>query len=235
LAERLFLLAACVDRGLRGIIFQVIRLFQFCLLIRRPQEAKNPLDQKQDGQAASRVGLQGLKAFMATGARTEAASRRPPGRRRVCVLNGPNLNLLGVREPQIYGTATLADIRHQCEAKASQAGLDLAFHQSNHEGELVDLIHAARDNADAIVFNPAGYSFTSVAILDALRIFERPIVEVHISNIHRRDKLHRHSIISTVATAVICGLGPQGYVAALDAIAAMPASSFSASTPPAGK
>jgi 3-dehydroquinate dehydratase-2 len=149
-------------------------------------------------------------------------------KRRVHVLNGPNLNMLGIREPHIYGTATLSDVKEQCERRAAAADIDLSFFQSNHEGELVELIQNARTEADAIVFNPAGYSFTSIAILDALKIFEGPIIEVHISNIHRRDKLHRHSIMSTAATGVICGLGLQGYVAAIDAIASMPAERFAA-------
>ena len=142
--------------------------------------------------------------------------------KRVMILNGPNLNLLGVREPHIYGTTTLDQIRTSCEAQAGSLGLTLAFYQSNHEGVLVDLVQSARQEADAIIINPAGYSFTSVAIMDALKAFEGPIVELHISNIHARDKYHRHSILSSVATAVICGLGPYGYVAALLAVAQMP-------------
>jgi 3-dehydroquinate dehydratase-2 len=148
--------------------------------------------------------------------------------RRVKILNGPNLNLLGVREPHIYGTTTLDDIRKACEQRAKATGLALSFHQSNHEGELVDLIQAARQDADAIIMNPAAYSFTSVAILDALKTFEGPMIEVHISNIHARDEHHRHSILSHAMTAVICGLGMQGYLAAMDAIAAMPAERFAA-------
>ena len=130
--------------------------------------------------------------------------------RRIKVLNGPNLNLLGVREPEIYGTTTLEQIKRNCDSHAATVGVSVAFFQSNHEGELVDLIQSARTDADAVVINPAGYSFTSVAILDALKAFDGPIFEVHISNIHRRDKYHRHSIISTAATGVICGLGPYG-------------------------
>ena len=141
--------------------------------------------------------------------------------KRLMILNGPNLNLLGVREPHIYGTTTLAQIRENCEKAAAQLGLALAFHQSNHEGELVDLIQSARQSADAIIINPAGYSFTSIAILDAIKTFEGPVLEVHISNIHARDEYHRHSKISSVATAVICGLGPYGYIAAIGAIAQM--------------
>ena len=141
--------------------------------------------------------------------------------KRVMILNGPNLNLLGVREPHIYGTTTLAQIKQACEREATKLGLALSFHQSNHEGELVDLIQSARQSADAIIINPAAYSFTSIAIIDAIKTFEGPVLEVHISNIHARDELHRHSKISSVATAVICGLGPYGYIAAMDAIAQM--------------
>ena len=136
---------------------------------------------------------------------------------RLMILNGPNLNLLGVREPHIYGSTTLAAIKASCEAFAKSAGAQLSFHQSNHEGALVDLIQAAREEADAIIINPAGYSFTSVAMFDALKIFEGPIIEVHISNIHARDELHRHSKLSSAVKAVICGLGPYGYIVALQA------------------
>ena len=142
--------------------------------------------------------------------------------KRVMILNGPNLNLLGVREPHIYGTTTLEEIRQNCEREAEKLGLTIAFHQSNHEGELVDLIQSARKEADAIVINPAAYSFTSVAMVDAIKAFDGPVLEVHISNIHARDELHRHSKISHAARAVICGLGPYGYVAALRALAEMP-------------
>jgi 3-dehydroquinate dehydratase-2 len=138
------------------------------------------------------------------------------------ILNGPNLNLLGVREPHIYGTTTLAQIRDNCEQEAKKLGLTLAFHQSNHEGELVDLIQKARQDADAIIINPAAYSFTSIAMVDAIKAFEGPVMEVHISNIHARDEYHRHSKISHAASAVICGLGPYGYVAAMRALAEMP-------------
>ncbi|WP_439358898.1 type II 3-dehydroquinate dehydratase [Bradyrhizobium sp. DASA03007] len=141
--------------------------------------------------------------------------------KRVMILNGPNLNLLGVREPHIYGTTTLAQINASCEAAAAELGLKLTFHQSNHEGVLVDWIQSARQDAEAIIINPAGFSFTSVAIMDAIKIFEGPVLEVHISNIHARDEYHRHSKISFVATGVICGLGPYGYIAALQAIANM--------------
>jgi 3-dehydroquinate dehydratase-2 len=136
---------------------------------------------------------------------------------RLTILNGPNLNPLGIREPHIYGTTTLADIEASCIAFAVDLGASIAFHQSNHEGVLVDLIHEARRAADAIIINPAGYSFTSVALLDALKAFDKPIIEVHISNIHTRDELHRHSILSAAATAVICGMGPYGYIVAMQA------------------
>jgi 3-dehydroquinate dehydratase II len=142
--------------------------------------------------------------------------------KRVMILNGPNLNLLGVREPHIYGTTTLAEIMANCEREAAMLGLTMTFHQSNYEGELVDLIQSARESADAIIINPAGYSFTSIAMVDAIKAFDGVVLEVHISNIHARDEHHRHSKISHAATGVICGLGPYGYVAALRALAEMP-------------
>ena len=140
---------------------------------------------------------------------------------RIMVLNGPSLNLLGVREPHIYGTTTLAAIEAACRELAAAIGATLAFHQTNHEGQLIDWIHAARADADAIVINPAAFSFTSIAILDALKAFDGPVIELHISNIHARDIHHRHSKISSVAKAVICGLGPYGYLIALQAAAQM--------------
>jgi 3-dehydroquinate dehydratase-2 len=136
---------------------------------------------------------------------------------RLTVLNGPNLNLLGVREPHIYGSTTLDSIRRSCEEFATFADAKLSFHQSNHEGELVELIQYARDDADAIIINPAAYSFTSIAMFDALKIFEGPIVEVHISNIHARDEMHRHSKLSAAVRAVICGMGPYGYIVGMQA------------------
>ena len=136
---------------------------------------------------------------------------------RLTILNGPNLNLLGTREPHIYGSTTLDAVKSSCEAFAAFTGASLSFHQSNHEGELVDLIQAARKQADALIFNPAGYSFTSVALFDALKTFEGPIFEVHISNIHARDEMHRHSKLSAAVKGVICGLGPYGYIVAMQA------------------
>ena len=136
---------------------------------------------------------------------------------RITIINGPNLNLLGVREPHIYGSTTLDAIKTSCAEFATFAGAELAFHQSNHEGELVDLIQAARTAADALIINPAAYSFTSIAIYDALKVFDGPIFEVHISNIHARDELHRHSKLSSAVKAVIAGLGPYGYIVAMQA------------------
>ena len=142
--------------------------------------------------------------------------------KRVMILNGPNLNLLGVREPHIYGTTTLAQIKEACEKEATKLGVTISFHQSNHEGVLVDLIQSARQDADGIIINPAAYSFTSIAMVDAIKAFEGPVMEVHISNIHARDEYHRHSKIYHAATGVICGLGPYGYIAAMRALAEMP-------------
>ena len=140
---------------------------------------------------------------------------------RIMILNGPNLNLLGVREPHIYGTTTLSEIEASCAELVKTIGGSLAFHQSNHEGQLVDWIQSARETADAIIINPAAYSFTSIAMLDALKTFEGPVIEVHISNIHARDEHHRHSKLSGAVKAVICGLGPYGYIVAVQAAAHM--------------
>lgn len=134
----------------------------------------------------------------------------------IYVLNGPNLNLLGKRQPEIYGHETLADVQKRMEEKGNALGLKIAFFQSNHEGELVDIIHQAREQAAGIVINPAAYSHTSVAILDALNTFEGPVVEVHISNIHKREAFRHHSYVSSRAEGVIAGLGTLGYVLALD-------------------
>jgi 3-dehydroquinate dehydratase II len=138
---------------------------------------------------------------------------------RIYVLNGPNLNLLGVREPHLYGRETLADVQASCETAASGLGLEVEFRQSNHEGQLVDWIHEARESGAGIIINPAGFTTTSIAILDALKTFDGPIVEVHISNIHKREAFRHNSYVSLAATGVIAGLGTQGYVLALEAIA----------------
>jgi 3-dehydroquinate dehydratase II len=140
----------------------------------------------------------------------------------VYVLNGPNLNLLGTREPEIYGRATLADVEKLCRARAKEHGLALEFRQSNHEGEIVDWIHEARaGKAAGLVINPAGYGHTSVAILDALATLEAPIIEVHISNIHTRESFRRRTYVSQVARGVLCGFGIHGYALAIDGLAAM--------------
>jgi 3-dehydroquinate dehydratase II len=136
----------------------------------------------------------------------------------VYVLNGPTLNLLGTREPEIYGRTTLADIEQSVSQRAQQHGFEVVFRQSNHEGVLVDWIQEARTKGSAIIFNPAAYSHSSIAILDALRAIEIPIVEVHISNPYRREEFRRHSYVSEVATGVICGLGAAGYLLAVDAV-----------------
>jgi 3-dehydroquinate dehydratase II len=135
----------------------------------------------------------------------------------IYVLNGPNLNRLGKREPEIYGTTTLAEIETICRAAAHE--LTVEFRQSNAEFELVDWIHEAIDNGAGIVINAAALTFTSIAILDALKMFAGPVFELHISNVHRREAIYRDSLVSTVATAVIMGLGADGYRAAVDAMA----------------
>lgn len=139
--------------------------------------------------------------------------------KKVLVLNGPNLNLLGTREPEVYGADTLSDIEAMCRSEAATHGLECDFRQSNHEGELVTWIQEARENAAAIVINPAAYSHTSVAIHDALRAVGLPVVEVHLSNIHQREPFRHHSYVSSVAMGVICGLGPLGYRLAISALA----------------
>ena len=137
----------------------------------------------------------------------------------IFVLNGPNLNRLGTREPHIYGTTTLADIEAMCRAELPDQPID--FRQTNHEGELVEWVQEAIEGASGIVINPAAYSFTSIALLDALKMFPGPIAEVHISNIHKREAHYHRSFVSQVATAVIAGLGAEGYRAAVRAVARM--------------
>jgi 3-dehydroquinate dehydratase-2 len=133
----------------------------------------------------------------------------------VYVLNGPNLNLLGKRQPEIYGRETLADVEAECRGVAAGLGFDIVFRQSNREYEIIDWIHEAREAAKGIVINPAAFTHTSVAILDALNTFEGPILEVHISNVHKREAFRHHSFVSAVATGVIAGFGTQGYGLAL--------------------
>lgn len=139
--------------------------------------------------------------------------------KRVLVLNGPNLNMLGTREPQIYGAQTLSDVEDVCKHAGTELGLSIDFRQSNHEGELVTWIQDARNIADAILINPAAYSHTSVAIHDALKAVGLPVAEVHLSNIHQREAFRHHSYVSAVAFGVICGFGVTGYRLALIALA----------------
>jgi 3-dehydroquinate dehydratase-2 len=139
--------------------------------------------------------------------------------RLVFVLNGPNLNLLGKRQPQIYGHETLADVEAGCRGLAAELGLAIRFHQSNSEGQIVDWIHEARETAGGIAINPAAYTHTSVAILDALNAFDGPVIEVHISNVHKRESFRHHSYVSLRADGVIAGFGTQGYDLALRRLA----------------
>lgn len=141
----------------------------------------------------------------------------------VMILNGPNLNLLGKRQPEIYGHETLADVQAACESLGATLGLTVAFHQSNHEGGLVDLIHQARQTAQGIIINAGAYTHTSVAILDALNTFEGPVLEVHISNIHKRESFRHHSYVSLRAEGMIAGFGTEGYLLALRRMATLTA------------
>lgn len=141
--------------------------------------------------------------------------------RNILILNGPNLNLLGTREPSVYGSDTLADIQANCVAHGQTLGLEVDFRQSNHEGELITWIQEARESAQGIIINPAAYSHTSVGIHDALRAVSLPVIEVHLSNIHQREEFRHHSFVSPVAAGVILGLGPMGYQLALTAIAGL--------------
>jgi len=142
-----------------------------------------------------------------------------PSAPKILVANGPNLNLLGEREPAVYGRTTLADIEKSCRKRAKGLGLAVDFRQSNHEGELVTWIQEARRGHQAIVINAGAYSHTSIAILDALQAFDKPIIEVHLSNIFKREGFRHHSHVSAAARGVICGLGATGYLLALDALA----------------
>ena len=135
--------------------------------------------------------------------------------RTVFILNGPNLNLLGTREPQIYGRETLLDVENRCRGLGQELGLAIRFHQSNREYELIDWVHEARGAGAAIVINPAAFTHTSVALLDALQTFEGPVIEVHISNTHKREEFRHHSYVSLRANAIIMGCGVHGYELAL--------------------
>ena len=137
--------------------------------------------------------------------------------RPIYVLNGPNLNRLGTREPKIYGTTTLAEIEIMCREAAGD--WPIRFHQSNLEGDIINWVHDAIDGGSGIIINPAAFTFTSIAILDALKMFSGPIVELHISNIHKREAYYHNSLVSKIATGVIVGLGPTGYAVAVKAMA----------------
>lgn len=150
--------------------------------------------------------------------RSSAAVNRPIGGG-VLILNGPNLNLLGTREPEIYGNVTLADIELICFASAKKHGLTIEFRQTNHEGVLIDWIQAANKSFDGIIINAAGFTHTSIALMDALLACGLPVYEVHLSNIYRREDFRHHSYVSLAATGVICGLGATGYALALQAFA----------------
>ncbi|HHH89076.1 MAG TPA: type II 3-dehydroquinate dehydratase [Aliiroseovarius sp.] len=136
----------------------------------------------------------------------------------ILVLNGPNLNLLGTRQPEVYGKTTLPEIQEMCARRASQLGVALAFEQSNHEGVLVDAVQGARGVHDGMVINAGAYTHTSVALMDAIASIDLPVIELHLSNIHAREDFRHRSFIARVATAQICGLGPAGYPLAIDAL-----------------
>jgi 3-dehydroquinate dehydratase-2 len=137
----------------------------------------------------------------------------------IYVLNGPNLNLLGKRQPEIYGHETMADVEAACLSQAESYGLAVRFLQSNAEHQLIDWIHEAREDGAAVIINPGAYTHTSIAILDALNTFEGPVMEVHISNVHKREEFRRHSYVSLRADGVIAGCGTQGYLLAIDRVA----------------
>lgn len=137
----------------------------------------------------------------------------------IAVLNGPNMNMLGLRQPHIYGAATLDDVEALCAETAEELGLAIDFRQTNGEGELISWVQECRGKAEGIVINPAGFTSTSIALLDALLAVDLPVIEVHISNIHRREEFRHHSFVSKAAVGVICGLGIRGYALALTAMA----------------
>jgi 3-dehydroquinate dehydratase-2 len=166
-----------------------------------------------------------LKALPPPVAAQPRTAIRQPGKpavsRLVYVLNGPNLNLLGKRQPHIYGHTTLADVEAECRALAGELKLELRFHQSNREYEIIDWVHEARETAGGIVINPAAFTHTSVAVLDALNAFDGPVFEVHISNVHKREAFRHHSYVSLRADGVIAGFGTQGYALALRRLATL--------------
>jgi len=133
------------------------------------------------------------------------------------VLSGPNLNLLGTREPEIYGKDTLDDVRARCEARAASRGVEVVFRQSNHEGVLIDWVHEARESASALIINPAGYGHTSIALLDALKTLSIPVIECHLSNPAAREEFRRHTFVSLAATGIVSGFGAASYELAIEA------------------
>ena len=147
------------------------------------------------------------------------APGRVPGRPLIAVLNGPNINMLGLREPRLYGAATMDDVEQLCAETAEEVGLAIDFRQTNSEGELVSWVQECRGTAAGLVINPAGYTTTSIALMDAILAVELPAIEVHVTNIHRREEFRHHSYVSKAAVGVICGLGVRGYALALRAMA----------------
>lgn len=137
---------------------------------------------------------------------------------RIHIINGPNLNLLGTRQPEVYGATTLSDIESLCQSKATELGVEIAFMQSNHEGAMVDAIHAASGSFDGIILNAGAYTHTSIALMDAIKSVALPVVELHLSNIHQREEFRHTSYIAKAAVGQICGFGAAGYPLAIDAI-----------------
>jgi 3-dehydroquinate dehydratase-2 len=175
-----------------------------------------PRDTSTEGHAMTQA--RAGQSNLATSA-TDQAEGRPPAPQHVYVLNGPNLNMLGKREPHLYGHTSLAEVEQHCGKLAEELGMKMFFGQSNAEHQLIDWLHEAREKPAGVVINPAGLSFRSIPLLDALKILEQPIVEIHITNIHKRESLYHESLVSKAATAVICGAGVFGYELALRAMA----------------
>jgi 3-dehydroquinate dehydratase-2 len=148
-------------------------------------------------------------------------TKASPMSKPILIINGPNLNKLGTREPHIYGSTTLADVEAMCRERARELGHEISFHQSNSEAQIIDWIHGAIDDAAGIIINPAAFTHTSVAILDALKMVPGPIIELHISNPHTREAFRHHSYVTLAATGMICGIGVKGYVLAVEAMASL--------------
>jgi 3-dehydroquinate dehydratase-2 len=145
----------------------------------------------------------------------------PDHQHKILILNGPNLNMLGVREPELYGPKTMDSLALQCKEYAYELGCDVDFRQSNHEGEMVTIIHETRGVYDGLIINAGAYAHTSIALLDALRMLNIPIIEVHITNTQKREEFRRHSYVSEVAHGMVCGFGSHGYILAIDAMRAL--------------